>query len=100
MASTKREVIYVDPEDDITSVIDKVKLGSGKVVAIVPGKRLGALQSAVNLRLLQRAAQAIDRKLVIVSEDKSLMKIAGGVGIYMAKNLQTLAHEGMRLPVF
>lgn len=89
MASTKREVIYVDPEDDITSVIDKVKLGSGKVVAIVPGKRLGALQSAVNLRLLQRAAQAIDRKLVIVSEDKSLMKIAGGVGIYMAKNLQT-----------
>lgn len=89
MANTKREVIYVDPEDDITSVIDKVKLGSGKVVAIVPGKRLGALQSAVNLRLLQRAAQAIDRKLVIVSEDKSLMKIAGGVGIYMAKNLQT-----------
>ena len=62
MANTKREVIYVDPEDDITSVIDKVKLGSGKVVAIVPGKRLGALQSAVNLRLLQRAAQAIDRK--------------------------------------
>ena len=89
MASPKREVIYIDPEDDITSVIDKIKEGKSKVVAVVPGKRLGALQSAVNLRLLQRASQAVDKKLVIVSEDKSLIKMASGIGIYMSKNLQT-----------
>jgi hypothetical protein len=89
MPAAKREVIYVDPEDDITSIIDKVKSGKSKVVAIVPSKRLGPLQSAVNLRLLQRASQAVDRKLVIVGNDSSLLKIAGGIGIYVAKNLQT-----------
>lgn len=89
MPAAKREVIYIDPEDDITSVIDKIKEGASKVVAVVPGKRLGALQSAVNLRLLQRAAQAVDKKLVLVSDDKNLTKMAAGIGIYMSKNLQT-----------
>ncbi|MFZ1522874.1 MAG: hypothetical protein WAS94_02535 [Candidatus Saccharimonadales bacterium] len=89
MAAAKREVIYVDSEDDITSIIDKVKSGSSKVVAVAPSKRLGPLQSAVNLRLLQRASQTVGRKLVIVSNDSSLMRIAGGIGIYVSKDLHT-----------
>jgi hypothetical protein len=89
MPAAKREIIYVDSEDDITSIIDKVKSGKSKVVAVTPSKRLGPLQSAVNLRLLQRASQAVGRKLVIVSNDSSLMRIAGGIGIYTSKDLHT-----------
>ena len=52
-----KDVIYIDVEDDITAIIGKVKTAKEKIVALVPPKRVGVLQSAVNLRLLGRAAE-------------------------------------------
>ena len=52
-----KEVIYIDVDDDITSIISKVKSIEAKIIAIVPPKRIGILQSAVNLRILQKVAR-------------------------------------------
>jgi hypothetical protein len=52
-----KDVIYIDVEDDITAIIGKVKGAKEKIVALVPPKRIGVLQSAVNLRLIARAAK-------------------------------------------
>lgn len=85
----KKDVIYIDTEDDITSIVGKVKAAQHKVVALVPPKRTGALQSAVNLKLLQKAAKATDKQAVLVTNDKSLKALAAGVKIPVAKNLQS-----------
>ena len=53
-----KDVIYIDVEDDITAIISKVKASKEKIVALVPPKRVGVLQSAVNLHLLSRGGQA------------------------------------------
>ncbi len=85
----KKDVIYVDIEDDITSVISKVKAAGAPIVALVPPKRIGILQSTVNLRLLQRAAKAGDKRIVLITNDDALSGLAAGVGIPIAKNLQS-----------
>ena len=87
--SPKKDVIYVDIEDDITSIIDKVKDAKASIVALVPPKRIGVLQSVVNLKLLQRAAQGADKRVVLITSDAALTSLAAGVAIPIAKNLQS-----------
>lgn len=85
----KKDVIYVDIEDDITSVIEKVKSSSLTIVALVPPKRTGVLQSVVNLKLLQRAATSSKKRVVLITSDPALIGLAAGLKIPVAKNLQS-----------
>lgn len=90
----QKDIIYIDVDDDITAIIGKVKASREKVVALVPPKRIGVLQSAVNLRLLERAAKQSDKKLAIVSSNPALMSLAAAAGIPVAKNLQSKPELG------
>jgi hypothetical protein len=85
----KKDTLYIDVEDDITAIIEKVKSSSEKIIALVPPKRAGVLQSAVNLKLLQRAANAQDKHLVLITHDHSLASLAAGASIPVAKTLQS-----------
>lgn len=83
--SSKKSTIYIDAEDEITAVIEKVRTASGSVVALVPPKRAAALQSVVNLKLLQRAAKSAKKNIVLVTSDLSLLPLAGMVRMHIAK---------------
>lgn len=85
----KKDVIYIDIEDDITSIIGKVKEAGAKIVALVPPKRIGVLQSAVNLKLLVKSATENDKRVVLITSDHSLTALAAGLKIPVAKNLQS-----------
>ncbi|MBI3889717.1 hypothetical protein HY312_04060, partial [Candidatus Saccharibacteria bacterium] len=85
----QKDVIYIDVEDDITAIIGKVKDAKEKVVALVPPKRVGVLQSAVNLRLLKRAAEQSNKHLVLITNNQALMGISSSAKIPVAKNLQS-----------
>lgn len=85
----KKDVIYIDVEDDITAIIGKVKASKEKVVALVPPKRIGVLQSAVNLRLLARAAKQDGKHLALISNNHALVALAAAASIPVAKNLQS-----------
>ena len=86
-----RDLIYVDTDDDITSIVGKIKASKDGVVALVPPKRIGVLQSVVNLKLLQRAAKLAKKRLVIVTTDSSLVNLASGLAIPIAKNINAQA---------
>ncbi|HEY1085622.1 MAG TPA: hypothetical protein VGE34_02755 [Candidatus Saccharimonadales bacterium] len=83
-----KDVIYIDVEDDITAIITKVKQSKGDAVSLVPPKRVGLLQSAVNLRLLHRAAKQSDKQLSLVTNNHALLSLAASAKIPVAKNLQ------------
>jgi len=85
----QKDVIYIDTEDDITAIIGKVRASNHKIVALVPPKRIGAIQSAVNLKLVQRAADQADKRLVLISSNAALTALAGSANIPVAKNLQS-----------
>ena len=84
-----KEIIYIDTEDDITAIIGKVKGADEKIVALVPPKRIGVLQSAVNLRLLARAAKQASKRLVIITNNDALTALAAAAMLPVAKNLQS-----------
>lgn len=84
-----KDVIYIDVEDDITAIISKVKASKEKIVALVPPKRIGVLQSAVNLRLLTRAAEQSNKRLVVITNNHALMSLAAAASLPVAKNLQS-----------
>jgi hypothetical protein len=84
-----KDVIYIDVEDDITAIIGKVKDAKQKIVALVPPKRIGVLQSTVNLRLLSRAASQANKHLVLISNNPSLVALAAAAKLPVAKNLQS-----------
>jgi hypothetical protein len=84
-----KDVIYIDVEDDITAILGKVNDASAKIVALVPPKRIGVLQSTVNLRLLARAATQAKKHLVIITSNPALMALAASAKLPVAKNLQS-----------
>ena len=85
----KKDVIYIDLEDDITAIISKVNASAEKIVALVPPKRTGVLQSAVNLKLLQKGGLEKGKRIVLITNDKSLIALAAGIKLPVAKNLQS-----------
>jgi hypothetical protein len=85
----EKDIIYIDTEDDITSIIGKIKASKDKIIALVPPKRTGVLQSAINLRLLQQAAKGDAKRLVLITGDQALMSLASLAKIPVAKNLQS-----------
>jgi hypothetical protein len=84
-----KDVIYIDVDDDVTAIIGKIKMAKEKIVALVPPKRAGSLQSAVNLRLIDRMARAEKKKLVLITNNQALVALAASAKIPVAKNLQT-----------
>src|SRR3989344_2800792 len=89
--STKpaKDTIYIDIDDEITSIIDKVEASKQKIVALVLPKRAAVLQSIVNMRLLKRSVEAVDKSVVLITSDSGILPLAGAVGLYVAKNLQS-----------
>ncbi|MEI8338472.1 MAG: hypothetical protein WCF91_00910 [bacterium] len=81
----KKDTIYVDIDDEITTVIDKVKSSDAKVVALVLPKRAGVFQSIVNMKLLKRAAEADKKNLVLITSEAGLLPLAGAAMIHVAK---------------
>ena len=84
-----KDVIYIDVDDDITAIIGKIKASDQKIIALVPPKRVGLLQSAVNLRLLDRMATNSHKKLVLITNNQALIGLSAAAGIPIAKNLQS-----------
>lgn len=85
----KKDVIYIDVEDDLTAIIEKIKGAGASIVALVPPRRLGVLQSVVNLKLLKRAADEAGKKAVLITSDQSLISLTAGIGLPVARNLQS-----------
>jgi len=84
-----KDIIYIDVEDDITAIIGKIKSSKEKIIALVPPKRVGVLQSAVNLRLLVRTAGTSHKTLVLITNNQALIALAASAHIPVAKNLQS-----------
>jgi len=87
--STAKDTIYIDVDDEITSIIDKVQNTQENLVALVLPKRAAMLQSSVNMKLLKRAAEKSKKNLVLITTEAGLLPLASSVGLYVAKNLQS-----------
>lgn len=89
MATTEKDTIYVDIDDEITTIIDKVRSSDGRIVALVLPKRATVFQSIVNMKLLKRAADTAKKRIVLITTEANLMPLAGTVGLHVAATPQS-----------
>ena len=74
------QLLYLEPDDEITSVIRRLRgADAGRVILVAPG-RSRATSSVVALRLLQRAAAETGRSVALVA-DASTRSLAGEAGM-------------------
>ncbi len=84
-----KDTFYIEPEDDITDIINHIKASKQKIIALVPPKKLNVLRSSINLKLIARTAKTLDKAIVIVTTDPTLMKMAALSNLPFAKNLSS-----------
>lgn len=88
-SSTKKDTIYIEADDEITLVIDKVLSTNEKVVALVLPKRAAVFQSIVNMKLLKKSAIEAKKSLVIISSDEAIKNMAAVAGVHIAHTLNS-----------
>ena len=84
-----KDVIYIEPEDDITDILANIKDAKNKIIALVPPKKAGVLQSAVNFKLIAKTAAQHEKTVVLITSDNSLLALADKVKMPTAKTLQS-----------
>ncbi len=85
----KKTTIYVDIEDDIAGIAEKLANAGEKIVALVLPKRPSVLQSSVNMRLLKKSAENASKNLVLITTDEQVVRLAGQSDVHVAKSLQS-----------
>lgn len=81
------KIIYLEVDEEITSVIDKIKnLVESEAVLVVP-KGATLLQSVINLKLLKKAANEVKKEISIVTNDRIGKTIANQVGFTVFNNI-------------
>lgn len=84
-----KDVIYIEPEDDITDIITKIENAKQKIVALVPPKKAGVFRSVVNIKLITKAGTTAKKTIVLVTTDPSIMKLAAATKLPVTKDLQS-----------
>jgi len=84
-----KDVIYIEPEQDITDIIANIKAAKNKIIALVPPKKAGVLRSAVNFKLIAKTARQNEKTVVLITTDDSLRRLASSVAMPTAKSLQS-----------
>ncbi len=87
--ASAKDVLYIDVDDEITGIIDKIAASKHKIVALVLPKRASVLQSVVNMKLLKRSADTHKKNVVLITSEAGLLPLAGSVGVHVAKTLQS-----------
>ncbi len=84
-----KHTVYIDIDDEITAIIEKVKASPEKIVALVLPKRATVLQSVVNMKLLKKSAHSAKKSLVLITSEVGLLPLASAIGLHVAKTLQS-----------
>ena len=84
-----KDVIYIEPEDDITDIILKIENSKEKIVALVPPKKAGVFRSVVNIKLIAKAGVSSDKTVVLVTVDPSILKLAATAKLPVTKDLNS-----------
>jgi hypothetical protein len=75
------KTLYIDIDEEITSIIDRMRKAEAREIIIVVPKSAMLLQSIVNLKLLKKEADRRKKQLLIITQDKIGKKLIEKAGI-------------------
>lgn len=90
------KIIYIEIDEEITSVFDKIKRVKSENAALVVPRRAILLQSIVNLKILKKKIDELGKKITIITSDIQGLALAEKAGIQATSKLlnqQTRAED-------
>jgi len=75
------EVIYLEADDDIITIRDRLEWADGKRVLVVLPKGSQALSSPISMKLLRRHADGLSLDVAVVAKDAETRQLAEAEGI-------------------
>lgn len=75
------EILYLEADEEITSVVDKIKGLDAKSIGLVAPKGATIVQSVVSLKLLKKEAETLGREIAIITSDDVGRSLASRVGL-------------------
>lgn len=84
-----KDVVYIEPEEDITDIISKIEGSKSKIVALVPPKKAGVFKSIVNIKLIMKTSSNADKNVVLVTTDPAIIKLAAATKMPVTKDLKS-----------
>jgi len=83
------EVIYLELDEEIPSVVDKMKELSGRSVALVIPQGAAIIQSVINLKILKKEAEELEKDIVLVTQDRIGRNLASQVGFAVYDSIRS-----------
>ena len=84
-----KKVVYIEIDDEVTSVYDRVRNLKIKHIYLVVPRRAVLFQSIVNLKILKRKADDSGKSLYIITNDKNGIYLAQQVGLSVYDKVST-----------
>lgn len=82
------QTFYIDIDEEITSIVDRLKSAKTDEVIIVVPKRALIIQSLVNLKLLKKEAESLKLSIMVVTQDKLGKLLVEKAGILAQDRLE------------
>ncbi|TSC94611.1 MAG: Uncharacterized protein Athens101428_241 [Candidatus Berkelbacteria bacterium Athens1014_28] len=91
------KIIYLEPDEEITDVINKISKTDSDTVSLVIPRGSTLANSVVNLKLLTKKGKEFKKNVSIVSVDKNAKNLAAQIGLPVFSSASE-AKEGMSAP--
>lgn len=91
------QTFYIDIDEEITSIVERLKKARASEIIIVAPKRALLIQSIVNLRILKKEADENDIQLMMVTQDKLGKILIEKAGIFVQQKMDNISDEEINL---
>lgn len=85
--------IFIDTDEEITFIVEKIKLAPNTNVVLIAPDRASIFITSASLKLLQRAIEQLDKRVILVTMDESGRKMADGIGIQTVHRVREVTPE-------
>jgi hypothetical protein len=87
------KTIYLEADEEVTSVIDKIRKTEFTDVVLVVPKGASLSQSVVNLKLIKKKASELSKNVSIITQDKVALNLAEKVGLLAASSAEKMPEK-------
>lgn len=83
------EILYLEADEEITSVVDKLKGLESKSIGLVVPKGSNIAQSLVSLKLLKKEAERQKKRIAIITGDEVGQNLAAQIGLIVYSDVKS-----------
>ncbi len=90
-----KKILYLEIDDEVTSVYDKLAKLKHKNIYLVIPQRAVLFHSSINLKILKRKADDLDKNIYIVTNDPNGFNLAKRIGFEVFDKLEGHGHPSL-----